>query len=186
MFQLAIELILERRKGRESRWHPYVALLPPRPATALLWSQDQLDSTFHEPLKEEVARRRVALRRGFEAVEGAVRTVVGALTWEEFEWATTLVLSHAHNVTDPRPGEAGPERAISALVPWADMINHDLPPRLAMHYGFDRRTGCFEVFADRDYRQGEQVGRLARRALRLHEAALRRANATTWRRPRCF
>ncbi|KAL6762315.1 hypothetical protein V8C86DRAFT_2520069 [Haematococcus lacustris] len=108
-----------------ARLQPYLAALPCQPSTVLQWSETQVVSLLAgSPLQREAQSLRAAASASWLEVQPLVELgeregllPSGLVTQAAMQWALSILLSRAVRL----PGAGG----LEALVPWADMLNHD-------------------------------------------------------------
>ncbi len=134
---IAIYLLDERRKGRRSFWQPYIATLPT--------SFDHLPMRFPPELKRRYLEGSVALdraesrlrnlRREYRDICNALPAFAAEHSVDDFIWASFVVTTRVFGVS---VGGV----STSALVPFADMLNHSRERGVALadwHYDDDTK-----------------------------------------------
>jgi histone-lysine N-methyltransferase SETD3 len=145
--QLAVWLLVERRDPA-SAFQPYVASLPPDfpefPINATVADLALLEGSLAGEMVESLRASLVA-----EYAE-----LVADLAWfrsigfDEFVWAKLCVGSRTYLL---RMGD----KDVGALVPFADMANHERGPN--SRWAYDPDDQVFRLVAQRDYLPGEEV-----------------------------
>ncbi|GAQ87091.1 hypothetical protein KFL_003310030 [Klebsormidium nitens] len=148
---LALFLLHEKAKP-ESRWRPYLDLLPEELDSPFFWEDDDLKELEGTQLLGNVLSYRSFIERTFEE---SVRPILesqpqlwpqSVATSDAFSWAFGIVRSRTH------PALAGDD---IALVPLADLINHGNGPyvgasnqdfwakktQITMDYGAEKSNG---------------------------------------------
>lgn len=130
---LAIHLLLERHKGRESAWFPYLRELPSSYTVLAAWPRSarrELQAPYARRQAARAARaarreRRLAQPLLLEALGGGGDTEDDLLSKSAWLWAHGTVLSRTMAL-----GGGGPEDNDHAgcLTPFGDLLNH-APPR---------------------------------------------------------
>ncbi|KAG5188740.1 putative ribulose-1,5-bisphosphate carboxylase/oxygenase small subunit N-methyltransferase I [Tribonema minus] len=161
---IAIALLLmgERAKGKDSFWAPYINVLPTLDEVAPTWSwpEEELSLLEGSPVirsTESMARK---LEAEYAALQQGILTKHAALfaadayTFDAFRWAFAMLFSRAIRLASLSDGEA------IALVPYADLLNHN---PFANAYVDARQTGWLKkvdevaVYSDRAYKRMEQI-----------------------------
>ncbi|XP_010534451.1 PREDICTED: histone-lysine N-methyltransferase setd3 isoform X2 [Tarenaya hassleriana] len=148
--KLAAVIIIEKRKGQNSRWAPYITRLP-QPEdmhSTIFWSEDELGMIHCSTIHKETAKQKAQIEKEFSAVAHALQRHLP----EVHESITLKDFMHAYALVGSRAWETS--KGIS-LIPFADFMNHD---------GFsesivvdDEDEQLSEVTADRNYNPGEEV-----------------------------
>ncbi|KAK4845532.1 hypothetical protein QYF36_006203 [Acer negundo] len=125
---LAIYLISEASLQKSSRWSNYISVLPEQPYSLLYWTRAELDRYLEASQISERAIERIT-------------NVIGTYSiWKR---------SNGHLVRLPSMGGR------VALVPWADMLNHNCKVETFLDY--DKSTKGIVFTTDWQYQPGEQV-----------------------------
>lgn len=166
---IACQLIHERFVlGDESSFKPYMDVLPlvDEVNPTFTWSDDDLAFLNGSPVIAATKSMQMKLRREYEALLGGNGALCDLypetfprehFTYENWEWAFTMLFSRAIRLRNMKQGET------LAMVPYADLINHSpysgayLDARETGDWLF--KTGEEEVvlYADRGYRRMEQI-----------------------------
>jgi len=146
---LQLFILNELLKGDQSAWKPYLDVLPRSFDHPILWNDAEIDQLDASPARETVLARRQALQQWYtNLIETTVKEHPGVLpegflTYERYVWSYLAVSTRAWGVN-----------GTMAMVPLADMINHD---PLARPGSFSEDGEFFEILSDRDYESGKQV-----------------------------
>ncbi|KAK0589624.1 hypothetical protein LWI29_016463 [Acer saccharum] len=151
---LAIYLISEASLQKSSRWSNYISALPRQPYSLLYWTRAELDRYLEASQIRERAIERITnvigtyndLRlRIFSKYPDIFPEEVFNL--ETFKWSFGILFSRLVRL----PSMGGRV----ALVPWADMLNHNCEVETFLDY--DKSTKGIVFTTDRQYQPGEQV-----------------------------
>ncbi|KAH7533519.1 ribulose-1,5 bisphosphate carboxylase/oxygenase large subunit N-methyltransferase, chloroplastic isoform X2 [Ziziphus jujuba] len=151
---LATYLISEASLLKSSRWFNYISALPRQPYSLLYWTREELDRYLEASQIRERAIERVTnvvgtyndLRlRIFSKHPDLFPEEVFNL--ETFKWSFGILFSRLVRL----PSMDGR----FALVPWADMLNHDCEVETFLDY--DKSSQGVVFTTDRSYQPGEQV-----------------------------
>ncbi|KAJ1490485.1 hypothetical protein T484DRAFT_1777220 [Baffinella frigidus] len=164
--KLALWLVSEKRKGADSRWSEYIALLPSEMSTPFHWTDAQLDLLAYPPAVSAVREQRALFTDIHKRVTAAA---CAPLEPEELNHAMEMALSRAFDSYTPPPanldllgrlmGRGGtapvPAGVLKAFVPFGDAFNHlsSEHPVFSYEPGNDR----FSIVSDRNYSAGEQA-----------------------------
>ncbi|KAF5838136.1 hypothetical protein DUNSADRAFT_3331 [Dunaliella salina] len=150
---LCVLLILERARGEESKWAPYLNILPGSHDDPFWWQEDQVQLLRGTRLGRAVNPENSGISSIMRLVQhleslithgrppGSPPSVLAsyrggwALTVEAARWARSVVWSRAFTVPHV---EGSPPNTV-ALVPVLDMIDHDPHVEVIWHTGVD---GC--------------------------------------------
>eukprot|EP00741_Cyanophora_paradoxa_P008124 tig00001264_g7861.t1 len=151
---LAMFLLLERGRGAESRWGPYIAALPRRFELPLFW--DEADVALLRGTRAEREVRRV--REWAANLEGPLAARAGELAPElrgvgagEVRWALGAVWSRAFGFA-----AAAPRHLHYRLAPFFDLMNH-APTGRTNTVRSETAGGGLRLAARRRIAAGEQV-----------------------------
>ncbi|KAK4845669.1 hypothetical protein QYF36_007657 [Acer negundo] len=151
---LAIYLISEASLQKSSRWSNYISVLPEQPYSLLYWTRAELDRYLEASQISERAIERITnvigtyndLRlRIFSKYHDIFPEEVFNL--ETFKWSFGILFSRLVRL----PSMGGRV----ALVPWADMLNHNCKVETFLDY--DKSTKGIVFTTDWQYQPGEQV-----------------------------
>jgi len=167
---IACHLIYEKFVMAErSFWKAYLDVLPEvnEVNPTFTWKDEDLNFLAGSPVIAATKSLQMKLRREYDALLGDSETGLIAkfpdrfpaehFTYENWEWAFTMLFSRAIRLRSLKQGEA------LAMVPYADLINHSpfskayIDARQSGDWLF--KTGDEEVilYADRGYRRMEQI-----------------------------
>ncbi|XP_058774738.1 fructose-bisphosphate aldolase-lysine N-methyltransferase, chloroplastic-like [Vicia villosa] len=147
--KLAIVLLIHKKLGQDSEWHPYISCLPPQEEmhNTIFWNESELDMIRGSSVYQETIYHKSQIEKDFLAIRPVLKSFCqsfGDFTCKDFMHACTLVGSRAWGST----------KGLS-LIPFADFLNHDGISEAIVMSDDDKQ--CSEVTADRDYVPGEQV-----------------------------
>lgn len=172
---MACQLIHERfvlqdgdNNNNKSFYKPYLDVLPlvNEVNPTFTWSQEDLDALKGSPVIAATLSMQMKLRREFDdllAAEGKLMDTHAKyfprehFTFENWEWAFTMLFSRAIRLRNTKKGEK------LALVPYADLINHSpysqayLDARESGDWLFKDGNEEVVLYADRSYRKMEQI-----------------------------
>jgi hypothetical protein len=113
--QLAMFILFQRNLGSQSRWAPYMNVLPPSYTTTASFTESEID--ILPSVCADRARAQLALmRREHKIASALVATngvAFGSLAWEDFVWAYSTVSSRS--VSFPHTPEGGEHVRAHAL-----------------------------------------------------------------------
>lgn len=140
--------ILEGMERGDTFFQPFYDILP---ATfdnfPVFWSEEELEFLKGSDLVAQTRARIANIRDDYDAIcaklEGFDR-----FSFDQFLWCRTAVGSRNFSIT-----VAGQKR--TAMVPWADMLNHFRPRETS--WTFDNAQGCFTMTSLRTLAKGQQV-----------------------------
>lgn len=155
---LALWLLQERAKGAASGWSAFLATLPRRTLTPILWSEEERQLLRGSPVQAEARSREAALRQEWQEVaaamaaaapEGQAEAVYPAAAFNEqaFLEAMSVVLAYATYL---------PSAQCFALLPLAGGFTRTGSTGGAvLDYDLDKEA--VTVVAQRAYTQGDEV-----------------------------
>jgi hypothetical protein len=129
---LALYLLQEKKKSKDSFFYPYIALLPKKYDVPIHWSNDkvkELNGTIGEHM---LKMKKHALLTEYKALN------TNLISFEEFQWARTVVITRVFSCKMTQAG-----KDVECLVPIADMMNHDLEPNVT--WSFDNDLNGFQM-----------------------------------------
>ncbi|XP_030378478.1 actin-histidine N-methyltransferase [Scaptodrosophila lebanonensis] len=171
-FNLAYALVIEKVRGTQSSWHPYIEVLPARYNTVLYFSVEQMQRLRGTSACTAALRQCRVIARQYASMykcahirnDSSVMASMGVLftqhglCYELYRWAVSTVMTRQNLV--PReyfPPEANADdlkdSPISALIPFWDMANHK-PGKITSFYGSAAQQ--MECAAQEAYKAGEQ------------------------------
>ncbi|KAI9178312.1 hypothetical protein LWI28_024989 [Acer negundo] len=133
---LAIYLISEASLQKSSRWSNYISVLPEQPYSLLYWTRAELDRYLEASQISERAIERIT-------------NVIG--TYNDLR---LRIFSKYHDIF-PEEVRLPSMGGRVALVPWADMLNHNCKVETFLDY--DKSTKGIVFTTDWQYQPGEQV-----------------------------
>jgi len=141
--------VLTDRRKHGSFFQPYYDMLPATLSNMpVFWSSDELERLEGSYLKAQVEERKRAIANDYEAICGAYPGFRQVASLAQFQWARMCVCSRNFGVV---------VRGVrtSALVPYADMLNH-LRPR-ETKWTYDNQRTAFTITALQGLAQGAQI-----------------------------
>ncbi|CAI7931192.1 unnamed protein product, partial [Closterium sp. NIES-54] len=149
----ALPLPNHHHHHQHERWQPYISSLPSFKAVdSTVWWGELERSMLLPSLYNDTCDRTALIQSEFATIQTTLtdhphlRSFLPNLTYDQFCHAYLLVCSRAWGI-----------EALGnlALVPYADMINHN--PHTHTLLCYDEEQQAVEIIADRDYEPGEQV-----------------------------
>lgn len=144
---MAAFLAAEAAKGDQSEWAAYIRSLPDTSGGALEWEEHEVGLLEGSPWLEEAKERRASVSRASAMIGEAVPDVKG-LSDASLLWAFSMLFSRLIRLDSGKASET------IALIPWADLINHD--SQTGSYVQLDGANGCV-LRPDRVYEEGQQV-----------------------------
>ncbi|KAJ2502184.1 hypothetical protein GGI11_007737 [Coemansia sp. RSA 2049] len=138
--QIALFVLTERARGTASDWHWYINMLPASGAGALFLDDMALEALTGTPLRMAADAKLRHLRKqhnSFRQILDAWKTTAdapGSIDFEEFKWATFIVLSRTVSLqscralADEQDSQCPNAEDDRALVPLLDTLNHSNEP----------------------------------------------------------
>jgi len=142
-------LTLERLKGDESFWKPYLDILPARYDTTARWTEAELE-LFRDPyIKAKSLERLREIEKDYLALMQALEGTGydEELNFDVFEWAWNTAATRCFFL---------PEVTECAMVPFADLLNHHSDSAVTWTVSED---GVFEMIlgGSAPVQKGDQV-----------------------------
>ncbi|GAB5366171.1 hypothetical protein AAMO2058_001121800 [Amorphochlora amoebiformis] len=157
----------EKREGVPSRFRSYLATIPTHNPTLLTFTQDeieQLQCPSDCPALGDVLGDRKAYLREISIVSKVLGPVLAKSGLYEQDSLSKANLSWAYNVVNSRSFSVRSYDALGdtrfIMVPFADLLNHhnsNLASLKGPNYTFNLTAKALQVFADRDYKAGDEV-----------------------------
>jgi len=166
---IACHLIYEKFvMGEKSFWKPYLDVLPDvnEVNPTFTWPDEDLDFLAGSPVIAVTKSLQMKLKREYDDLLGGENGLISKFperfpaekfTYENWEWAFTMLFSRAIRLRSLKQGEA------LALVPYADLINHSpfsqayIDARESGDWLFKDGEEEVILYADRGYRRMEQI-----------------------------
>jgi len=166
---IACQLIHEKYVlGEKSFYAPYMGVLPEVEEVnpTFTWKDEDLAFLEGSPVVAATRSLQMKLRREYDALLGGEDGLIAKFpdrfpkehfTFENWEWAFTMLFSRAIRLRNLRVGER------LAMVPYADLINHSafsqafIDARESGDWLFKNGEEEVILYADRGYRQMEQI-----------------------------
>ncbi|KAJ7521949.1 hypothetical protein O6H91_19G076300 [Diphasiastrum complanatum] len=149
-WDLAAALLLrEKALGDNSRWAPYIAILPTDMPTPITMESNELEEVQWWPAVRELIQIRQAIKKSYHLLD---RQDVAWASFKEYRWAATMIHSRAFTL----PVLDDEKYSHYVMMPYMDMINHHF------HYQADWISqpivdGKLEIVARRHLKKGEQL-----------------------------
>lgn len=141
--------ILIDRKREGSHFKPYYDILPPTLSNMpIFWSQEELAMLEGSYLLTQVEDRNMAIENDYRSICELCSHFADVSTLEEFKWARMCVCSRNFGII------VNGVRT-SAMVPYADMLNHYRPRETKWTYENHKRA--FTITSLQSIRGGAQV-----------------------------
>ena len=145
---LMLFVLLDRR-NTSSFFAPYYDMLPSTLSNMpIFWDALELEWLQGSHLLTQIEERKRAIKNDYEAICGIWPTFVDTCTLEEFKWARMCVCSRNFGVV------VNGVRT-SAMVPYADMLNHFRPRETKWTY--DNARGAFTITSLEKIGAGAQI-----------------------------
>ena len=145
---LMLFLLLDRRDAA-SFFAPYYNMLPSTLRNMpIFWDAHELEWLQGSYLLTQIEERKRAIKADYEAICGIWPSFIDICTLEEFKWARMCVCSRNFGVV------VNGVRT-SAMVPYADMLNHFRPRETKWTY--DNSRGAFTITSLQNIIAGAQI-----------------------------
>ncbi|XP_078615379.1 SET domain-containing protein 4-like isoform X2 [Branchiostoma floridae x Branchiostoma japonicum] len=156
---LSLFLLIEKNKGEDSFWYPYIRSLPNSFTTPVYFTESELNA-LSPSLQEKARDLKKELLHAFNDLEPFVTSCLPELdskfTFDAFRWAWSVLKTRTLYQEDCRsPYLSNKEPQTSTLVPMLDLINHS--PSAKARFGYNVNTSCYEVRVLEPYRKYDQV-----------------------------
>lgn len=147
---LATCLLYEKSLGKNSKFYHFIKHLPESfPSHPLFINDDDLElfkgSGFYTKLK---TKKDKDLKESFNFISKSFESC--PFTEEEYIWARTIVVTRVFQITYENIQQP-------ALVPLADMLNHQKPEDVKTHWSFNEKTNTFDIIAKKNIKEGEEL-----------------------------
>ncbi|EFJ24988.1 hypothetical protein SELMODRAFT_414219 [Selaginella moellendorffii] len=159
---MCAHLLVERSRGKESFWHPYISALPSVEELSishpLLWPAETIQELLQgSPMLDTIATRLKLCQEDHEALltAGIEKFLPGGETLSEGDvrWASAVLLSRAFSLEL----DVDDDFDTLCLVPWADMLNHCSSAGEESCLIFDQDTKTASLEAHKSYSKGDEV-----------------------------
>ncbi|EGB03414.1 hypothetical protein AURANDRAFT_72732 [Aureococcus anophagefferens] len=145
---LMLFVLLDRRDS-STFFAPYYDILPSTLSNMpIFWQPDELEWLKGSYLLTQIEERKRAIKADYEAICGIWPSFIDVCTLEEFKWARMCVCSRNFGVV------VNGART-SAMVPYADMLNHFRPRETK--WTFDNSRGAFTITSLQKISVGSQI-----------------------------
>ena len=152
---LALWLAEQRAAGSAGGWWPYVRLLPERTGCVLEWSEEEVEWLCGSQLHSDALEIRAAEEASWAEMQAVLAAAKaqgrapahGAFGRAQLQWAFAVLLSRLVRLAGLGDQEA--------LLPWADLLNHDCAA--ASFLDWSATEAAVVLRAERRYRAGEQL-----------------------------
>lgn len=162
-FVLTLWYMVRQMKDAQSKWRPYLDMLPKEIPTPLFWTKEELQVVIGTNLYEGVEQ----LRRLLTRVHETIWNVDNSVALEDILYAYTVFSSRAfavstdkskgqvftHTMTYNKPSELATVEA--ALVPYADIFNHS--PSARVQYVTNNDSKTFHLHLDTLAQNGQEI-----------------------------
>lgn len=155
-FIMSLWLLVLESKDPNSKWRPYIDLLPKTYDTPVYWSREDIELVKGTNLYEGVDQINDILKE----VHRTIYQADSSVSQEDVNWAFTVFSSRSFGVcldrennvvhTNPNPvQEATPETAHlyfePCLIPFADLFNHSNIPSVSYTSNPESRSFCLSI-----------------------------------------
>jgi histone-lysine N-methyltransferase SETD3 len=141
--------MLINRREPNSFFKPYYDILPATlNSMPIFWNEEEMGWLKGSHLTEQTKDRKEAIKNDYDQILEVAPEFAEVATLDEFSWARMIVCSRNFGLVING-------LRTSALVPYADMLNH-LRPR-ETKWTFDNKIGCFTITALQGIGAGAQV-----------------------------
>jgi len=145
---LASFLLQERDRKRESKWFPYIDILPKSFSNIpLFFDRKQLEGLKGSLSLQKIQDRHDSLRAEYQNLRRKVASF-SKWTYEDFVWARLVVITRIFGLLINNQKTDG-------LVPMADMINHKRPRET--RWTFNEAKQGFVISAMQEFNVGDQI-----------------------------
>eukprot|EP01084_Bolivina_argentea_P156148 272117_1 len=145
---LMLFLLVDRARGN-SFFQPYYDILSPKLSNMpIFWSDEELEWLRGSHVLEQVEDRRDGIEQDYNAVCEVYPEFANIATLEDFAWARMCVCSRNFGIVVQG-------KRTSALVPYADMLNHC--HQRQTKWGFSDNLNAFTITSQCHIPQGFQV-----------------------------
>ncbi|XP_071800810.1 SET domain-containing protein 4-like isoform X1 [Asterias amurensis] len=154
---LAIFLLYEATKGRDSMWFPYIAIIPPSYTTPAFFNQEELQLLPKNLLTLATAQI-TKVRTAFKELESCfvemkkLRPEMN-VSYERFRWAWFTVNTRC--VYGKQKKLCFAEEDNCVLAPFLDLLNHS--PTAEIQAGYDASQEGYVITTDTPYKKWEQA-----------------------------
>jgi histone-lysine N-methyltransferase SETD3 len=133
---LAVYLLTERSKGRDSFWFPFLSALPVKYRNMpIFFDEAELAWLTGSMCLDKIAERKESLRLEYDNLCRYIPSVA-QFAFDDFVWARLVVISRIFGITVKGKKTDG-------LVPLADMLNHKRPRETK--WSFDDQLQAFTI-----------------------------------------
>eukprot|EP01029_Cantina_marsupialis_P004750 TRINITY_DN1493_c1_g2_i1.p1 TRINITY_DN1493_c1_g2~~TRINITY_DN1493_c1_g2_i1.p1 ORF type:complete len:544 (-),score=144.53 TRINITY_DN1493_c1_g2_i1:654-2285(-) len=131
---LVVTLAIEFDKGEESAFKPYLDVLPTDLSNfPIFWSKEELKYLEGSHILRELEIRKQNLFRDYEMLKTILPEIMTSINYERFQRLRTIVGSR--NFSIKVNGEP-----LTALVPFADMLNHGVPRQTSWEFNDEAKA----------------------------------------------
>ena len=146
---LALFLLAARADGAASPFAPYIATLPTSfPGTPIFWSPEEVQWLEGSSVRDQLDERLRNIRNDYHTISGCVAGFAETHTYEDFVRARIAVSSRNFGIVVDGI-------RTDALIPLADMLNHQRPRQTSWQFDSTRRA--FRIIALQPIAAGQQV-----------------------------
>jgi len=141
--------MLVDRKREDSHFKPYYDILPETLSNMpIFWNSEELALLEGSYLLTQIEERNIAIETDYAAICGIYPDFANIATLDEFKWARMCVCSRNFGITVD-------SIRTSAMVPYADMLNHYRPRETK--WTFDQGLRAFTITSIQHIAIGAQV-----------------------------
>lgn len=151
---LALFLLQEKKRGTDSFYKPYIDFLPydyHRYMPVFLHENQYKDLLKGSFILEMINCRRESYYQEFSQISKWI-----PFTFSEFVWAKVVVITRVF-FCDSKQNKLHENDKEEALVPFADMLNHQNPDCTSSEWFFNTSTQCFEIRSRSIIPKGKEV-----------------------------
>ena len=161
----------------DSEWKAYLDIMPPlnEMNNVLFWSEQdiallQCPQEWQCPLIARARKQKNKVAKLFSELQPVMNEFFkpNQFTYDNFAWAYAISLSrsfalnitekHGHSIVGDKKEDAKNYGMLSLMVPFCDFLNHhNAYPALQFSYDYNDTTKELVVYADKDYKAGEEV-----------------------------
>lgn len=153
-YQLALVLLHEQALGAQSKWAPYIAMLPQELDTTLYFSEDEMEELKGSNVIALTEARRQQLRKNYDEIFpfffDSFPKVFDKKTFnfDNFEWALSTVWRRSFFVREKN------DQTAAVFIPLLDRFNHG---PVETHFRLDEDADLLEITVKSAFKKGEQV-----------------------------
>ena len=147
VINITVYMLLEERKGKNSFWYPYLAILPQKlDHIPIFWTTD-LKYLKGSDIVGDIKFKKNQLKEEYKIIVNS-RLKLSDLTLQEYMRMRSLVSSR--NFSLYIKGEEN-----SVMVPLADMLNHS--NTADTHWTYNNDLECYQMSAKSNLKKGQEI-----------------------------